>query len=196
MSSSERKGRQASLQIAEQLSSKINSGVYQSRLPSLEALAAEYLVSRSSVVSALKRLKHQGLIESRQGAGTFVTGTMETMRASTTEGIDLSREDVARLTNERFRFSRGQLAALELYVGTQARVAQLNFRDHPNMVTSAAHQEALGKLRALCQWTSGQGNDPLEGIPAVQIRTMLASEIAALQSASSIGAALTSFKRL
>lgn len=44
-----------------------------SKLPSENELAAEYNVSRPILRQALNRLRGEGLIESRQGAGSFIT---------------------------------------------------------------------------------------------------------------------------
>lgn len=46
--------------------------VSQGRLPSEEALASEFAVSRSTVRDALARLEREGLIIRKQGVGTFV----------------------------------------------------------------------------------------------------------------------------
>lgn len=52
----------------------IKSGAYQpdERLPTEHSLAAEFEVSRPVIRDALRRLREQGLIYSRQGAGSFV----------------------------------------------------------------------------------------------------------------------------
>ncbi len=52
----------------------IKSGSYgvDERLPTEHALAAEFQVSRPVVREALRRLRDQGLVYSRRGAGTFV----------------------------------------------------------------------------------------------------------------------------
>lgn len=56
------------------LFSRISSGDYsaEQRLPSENELAAEFDVSRPIVRDALERLRKEGLIYSRQGAGSFV----------------------------------------------------------------------------------------------------------------------------
>src|SRR5215468_5953042 len=45
------------------------------RLPSERALAARLSVSRVTVVRALARLRHEGLVHTRHGSGTFVATT-------------------------------------------------------------------------------------------------------------------------
>jgi GntR family transcriptional regulator len=47
------------------------------RLPAAEALAAEFGVSRLTVRQALDILAREGLVEARQGSGTFVTASPE-----------------------------------------------------------------------------------------------------------------------
>lgn len=60
--------------ISETLAARIAAGGIApgSRLPTEQALAAEFGVSRTVVREAISRLKSEGLVESRQGAGVFV----------------------------------------------------------------------------------------------------------------------------
>ncbi|POR55590.1 FadR/GntR family transcriptional regulator [Bosea psychrotolerans] len=62
--------------VHHQLRARIASGEYasHSRLPGEHDLSAIYGVSRPVVREALRRLREDGLIFSRQGAGTFVRG--------------------------------------------------------------------------------------------------------------------------
>lgn len=62
------------LQIAAQLRADIESGVLApgARLPSLNRLCQEWGVSKGTVVRAVAVLADAGLVESRQGWGTFV----------------------------------------------------------------------------------------------------------------------------
>ncbi len=63
--------------VHHQLRARIASGEYaaNTRLPGEHDLAALYGVSRPVVREALRRLRDDGLVFSRQGAGTFVRGT-------------------------------------------------------------------------------------------------------------------------
>jgi GntR family transcriptional repressor for pyruvate dehydrogenase complex len=60
--------------VFDRIQRAIKSGAYavDARLPTEHALAAEFQVSRPVVRDALQRLRDQGLIYSRQGAGSFV----------------------------------------------------------------------------------------------------------------------------
>lgn len=60
--------------VFERMHRAIKSGAYgnDERLPTEHDLAAEFEVSRPIVREALRRLRDQGLIYSRQGAGSFV----------------------------------------------------------------------------------------------------------------------------
>ncbi|MCR8725646.1 FadR/GntR family transcriptional regulator [Frigidibacter sp. ROC022] len=60
--------------VFERLMRAIKSGAYgaEERLPTEHDLATEFQVSRPVVREALRRLREQGLIYSRQGAGSFV----------------------------------------------------------------------------------------------------------------------------
>ncbi|MEU9488095.1 GntR family transcriptional regulator [Streptomyces decoyicus] len=63
------------VQISESLRQKIKMGQISERLPSEAELMRTYGVGRSTVGRALKTLKADGVIESVQGAGWYVTGT-------------------------------------------------------------------------------------------------------------------------
>lgn len=60
--------------VFDRIQRSIKSGAYgvDERLPTEHALAAEFQVSRPVVRDALQRLRDQGLIYSRRGAGSFV----------------------------------------------------------------------------------------------------------------------------
>lgn len=61
-------------QLAANLRGKISSGVYApgDRIPSGSELSSSYGVARATVTSALRILRAEGLIVSRQGQGVFV----------------------------------------------------------------------------------------------------------------------------
>ncbi|WP_443045727.1 GntR family transcriptional regulator [Streptomyces sp. NBC_00356] len=63
------------MQISESLRQKIEKGKIAAELPSEAELMETFGVGRSTVGRALKVLKADGVIESAQGAGWFVTGT-------------------------------------------------------------------------------------------------------------------------
>jgi GntR family transcriptional regulator, transcriptional repressor for pyruvate dehydrogenase complex len=62
-------------QVAQALIARIDSGALKpgEKLPAEVVLAPELGVSRTVVREAISRLKHEGLLESRQGSGVFVT---------------------------------------------------------------------------------------------------------------------------
>ncbi len=61
--------------VAEQLLEKIEGGVFPrgAKLPTEAVLSEEFGVSRTVIREAISRLKYEGLVESRQGSGVFVT---------------------------------------------------------------------------------------------------------------------------
>ncbi|WP_370640463.1 FadR/GntR family transcriptional regulator [Salipaludibacillus sp. CUR1] len=63
--------------VAEQLTEMIKNGEYEAgdRLSSVQKLAEDFNVGRSAIREALSALKAMGLIEIRQGEGTFVKKT-------------------------------------------------------------------------------------------------------------------------
>ncbi|SEE97147.1 regulatory protein, gntR family [Streptomyces sp. 2112.3] len=63
------------MQISESLRQKIEKGAISEALPSEAELMRTYGVGRSTIGRALKTLKADGVIESLQGAGWYVSGT-------------------------------------------------------------------------------------------------------------------------
>ncbi|MBO9536517.1 FadR/GntR family transcriptional regulator [Herbaspirillum sp.] len=61
--------------VARQLLDNIDGGAFPrgSKLPTEAVLAQEFGVSRTVVREAISRLKHEGVVEPRQGSGVFVT---------------------------------------------------------------------------------------------------------------------------
>src|SRR5690625_3928066 len=65
------------LSVSEAILNAIRDGVYKRghRLPSINELSAEYLLSRDTVEKAYKELRRQGIIESVKGKGYYVLRT-------------------------------------------------------------------------------------------------------------------------
>jgi DNA-binding GntR family transcriptional regulator len=61
--------------VANELRTAIADGRWQpgSRVPSERELAGRFAVSRATIVSAFNILRGEGLLESRQGAGSWVS---------------------------------------------------------------------------------------------------------------------------
>jgi GntR family transcriptional regulator len=72
------------VQIAGRLRLAIATGEIASAvpLPSVRQLAAEIRVNPATVVQSYRELERDGLVESRQGAGTFVKDVAEPRRSS------------------------------------------------------------------------------------------------------------------
>ena len=62
-------------QIIEQISRDIGNGIYQQtkRLPTEDELAEQYCVSRITIRRAINELVTQGIVEKKQGKGTFAS---------------------------------------------------------------------------------------------------------------------------
>ncbi|UJB42066.1 GntR family transcriptional regulator [Streptomyces sp. A1-5] len=102
------------MQISESLRQKIEKGKISEVLPSEVELMRTYGVGRSTIGRALKALKAEGVIESVQGAGWYVTGTGD-RRPLVEKVTDLLRADGAKVGDvfpseselcERFEVSR------------------------------------------------------------------------------------------
>lgn len=91
------------VQLAWALRARILAGTLApgDRLPALHRLAAETGVNANTVRAVYQRLEHDGLVTTRHGSGTFVTGsgeqaehgalarlTADTARAARTAGVD------------------------------------------------------------------------------------------------------------
>jgi len=71
------------LQIANHIRDQINNGTLRpgDEVPSERQIAADWSVARPTAARALEALRNQGLVESRQGAGTFVKDQPTARRA-------------------------------------------------------------------------------------------------------------------
>lgn len=88
------------LSLADTLRKEINDGTRRpgDRLPTQSELVARFGVSRATVNRAFEVLRDQGLIESRQGSGTFVTRGERSIPAQTGAG---DGEEVWAVVSER-----------------------------------------------------------------------------------------------
>jgi len=96
--------------IAGDLRARIRSGEYApgSRLPSKNELKARHGVSDGPVNEALKVLRGEGLIETRQGSGAFVCDPLPEVALSEYETV-MGRIDAL---SDEVRQLRGEVAAL------------------------------------------------------------------------------------
>jgi len=93
------------VQLADLLRQRIARGVWSAgaRLPSLDALTAEFDVARVTVRQAIDLLSREGLVSAEQGRGTFVTGHPGRERSIRLETslrtlADMYRDDKPQLT--------------------------------------------------------------------------------------------------
>lgn len=83
-------------QVIAQLREQISSGHWQvgDRIPTEAELAASTGTSRNTVREAVQSLVHAGLLDRRQGSGTYVTASSELQAAVTRSVNGVSRRDV------------------------------------------------------------------------------------------------------
>jgi DNA-binding transcriptional regulator YhcF (GntR family) len=123
------------VQLAWALRARILAGTLAAgdRLPALHRLAAETGVNANTVRAVYQRLEHDGLVTTRHGSGTFVTGN----------GQGAERDALARLTAHTARAAHSagvdprELAAA-LYMGGDA----------PSIAPAAGEAAARRRLRA------------------------------------------------
>jgi DNA-binding GntR family transcriptional regulator len=97
--------------IADELRTGIRGGKYApgSRLPSKSELKAAHGTSDGPVNEAIRILRDEGLVETRQGSGTFVCDPVPAEAQSEYEAL-MSRVDAIA---EELRQLRGEVAALK-----------------------------------------------------------------------------------
>ena len=154
-------------QVIEQLRAEITSGEWPvgTRIPTEPQLVAALGVGRNTVREAVRALEHAGLLESRQGSGTYVTATDELCGAvarrlrgaEQAEAIEVRRAfevEAARLaalrrTPEDLADLRRSLAARESAwrSGRAAGFVEADARLHTAIV-AAAHNRMLAELYA------------------------------------------------
>jgi GntR family transcriptional regulator, transcriptional repressor for pyruvate dehydrogenase complex len=100
-------------QVTEALRGRIESGQLKpgEKLPAEVVLAPEFGVSRTVVREAISRLKHEGLLESRQGSGVFVSHKPAISPLKIDESVLESRNSVLQILELR-RAIESEAAAL------------------------------------------------------------------------------------
>jgi GntR family transcriptional regulator len=115
-----------SRQIENQVRAQILSGTLEAntRLPSVRQLASELAVNVNTVVRVYERLASEGLIDVRQGDGSFVAATRKTAHRS-----ELSKERKDYITEVEALVQRGRMLGLsredlvDLFTDAAARTA-------------------------------------------------------------------------
>ncbi|BAU29828.1 GntR family transcriptional repressor for pyruvate dehydrogenase complex [Aneurinibacillus soli] len=102
--------------IAEQLEKLVENGSLEpgTRLPTIDRLAEQYQVGKSTIREALSQLKARGLIESRQGEGTFVKKSASAALKAIPPIIASNHEELVKLMQVRQIVESGcaELAAM------------------------------------------------------------------------------------
>ncbi|MBB1260813.1 FadR/GntR family transcriptional regulator [Streptomyces alkaliterrae] len=88
-----------SAQVIEELRRQITSGAWPvgSRIPTEPELVEQLGVARNTVREAVRALAHNGLLDIRQGSGTFVAATSELAGVMQRRFADAATRDVAEL---------------------------------------------------------------------------------------------------
>ncbi|TKD71356.1 FadR/GntR family transcriptional regulator [Pseudalkalibacillus hwajinpoensis] len=154
-------------EIADQLLDKIKSGNLSpgDKLDSVQSLAEGFNVGRSAVREALSALRAMGLVEMRQGEGTFVKHyDRSTLIQSISTGILMNREEIIELLEVRkiletgcaasaaekrtekelFEISKA-LSDMQKAVSHQQLGEQADLQFHM-AITAASHNRLLGDL--------------------------------------------------
>jgi GntR family transcriptional regulator len=100
-------------QIADIFRQRISRGIWAQglRLPANEELAIEFGVSRVTIRQAVDLLARDGIIEARQGRGTFITGTLKQDRWLKVETTLSDLAEVTRTSPEYHNISESRADA-------------------------------------------------------------------------------------
>lgn len=101
-------------EVAEALHEMIRTGVIKpgDKLDSVQQLAENFQVGRSAIREALSALKAMGLVEMRQGEGTFIKGfEAQQIKFPLSTAILMNKEDIAHLLEVRKIIEAGTAAA-------------------------------------------------------------------------------------
>ncbi|MEU0568564.1 winged helix-turn-helix domain-containing protein [Nonomuraea sp. NPDC005983] len=115
------------LRIAEDIRRDIASGRYAvgEQLPVARELSEQYGVAMMTIGNALAVLRDEGLIETRQGSGSFVTRTPDDNEAAPTSG---EHSEEFRIISEQLREIRQHMQKLTV------RLDELDARTRPDQV--------------------------------------------------------------
>ncbi|MHA6763654.1 FadR/GntR family transcriptional regulator [Streptacidiphilus sp. PAMC 29251] len=204
-------------QVIAQLRTQITSGEWPvgSRIPTEVELVEQLGVARNTVREAVRALAHNGLLDIRQGSGTYVLATSELAGVMHRRFADAEQSQVAEL-RATLESSAARLAAerrterdLELmelaaarredawYAGNTEDFIQADAAFHQSVV-AASHNEVMAALyadlgevlRAHLRKDVGPSLDPDRYIPHADIVTAIRAqdgERAAAEAASVVG---------
>jgi GntR family transcriptional regulator, transcriptional repressor for pyruvate dehydrogenase complex len=132
-------------QVTQALLGRIESGQLKpgEKLPPEVALAPEFGVSRTVVREAIARLKHEGLLESRQGSGVFVAQKPAISPLKIDESVLESRNSVLQILELR-RAIESEAAALAAQRRSRSQLREI--------------EDALEALDALAAGASAGGD--------------------------------------
>jgi GntR family transcriptional regulator len=169
-------------QIADDLSNQIESGQLArgDQLPTELELRDAYGASRNTIRDAIKRLTSQGLVETRQGQGTFVTRVIDpfvTLRSPNPEtGVSSAGGEIAASylssLNEQHRLARASAPKVEVL--PCPREIALRLRVKPG-------QQVISRHRVLYMdeipWSWETSFYPFELLTAGASRLLIAEDI-------------------
>jgi GntR family transcriptional regulator, transcriptional repressor for pyruvate dehydrogenase complex len=113
-------------QVTNALLARIESGQLKpgEKLPPEVVLAPEFGVSRTVIREAISRLKHEGLLESRQGSGVFVRAQASISPLKIDDSVVESRESVLQIVELR-RAIESEAAAMAAQRRSKAQLKRM-----------------------------------------------------------------------
>lgn len=137
------------------------------RLPATRTLAAEFGVARTTIVDCFDRLLAEGLIETRVGAGTFVSGALGSQRPAVAPArpappamsarlansmASATSQFMLRLQHEPRPFTTAMPAYDAFPMAQWARLSGKHWRRNRNMVLGYPDPNGLPALRKAVAW--------------------------------------------
>jgi GntR family transcriptional regulator len=168
--------------IADDLRKQIESGQLPrgSQLPTELELRDSYGASRNTIRDAIKRLTSQGLVETRQGQGTFVTRSVDpfvtVLSPNPAVGVGSAGEESATyLSRVTEQHRRGEASTPRVEVMPCPRKIALRLRIKPGDQVISRHQ---ARILDEVPWLLQTSFYPLQLLTAGATRLLMAEDIA------------------
>jgi DNA-binding transcriptional regulator YhcF (GntR family) len=164
--------------VADELLKRINDGTYTGTIPSQQQLAEVFGVSKATTQQAIGKLARQGILESKQGAGTFIRHAPELA------GVDPETFIIEAMY---------ELPGLASYLGFLTRDAAAKYDQNPSgtnfreMMQTQVRMETFSTLASpVLRRVVGEPNDPRitgnEHLLVPMIRGTFSDELAHIEA--------------
>lgn len=191
----EREGRSAfpptlTEKVTERMRLRVNTE-FTGRLPSMNELAKQNGVSRPTMIKALQALKAEGLLETRQGSGTYIAGALK--RRTREVGIFFEPDE---LTEPQTREPEKPMTIFDVYLGlrlytwTNQRLREIDYAATPTETNKEKLMEAAGRVVILDKIAEEIEKNPSNLLLRFGMVNAFKQEITEIRKAPTLGDAL------